>query len=113
LSWAEFTPQLDGLSTWEVQLVRSHPVIRYFLYRLSTVAERKALFPASEKYYLAQARLSDRRWKFNVRKQWPMADDIAAILTRGPLCAAKPKARRNVADALLWCDFSVIRWPIQ
>jgi hypothetical protein len=61
-------PKLDGMSAEGLQQVREHPVVRYVLYRLSSDADRRTLFPASAEYYLAQAQISDRRWKFQCQK---------------------------------------------
>ena len=68
LPFTELTSRLDGMSAEDVAQVRNHPVVRYIAYRVCTPAEQQAYFPASEEYYLAQARISDRRWKFQSNK---------------------------------------------
>jgi hypothetical protein len=65
---AELTADLDHMPAADIQQVREHPVVRYILYRISTPAERRVHFPASEEYYLAQAQIGDRRWKFQCQK---------------------------------------------
>jgi hypothetical protein len=57
--------KVDGMSAEDLDQVRSHPVVRYVAYQVYSPAQREAHFPASEEYYLAQARISDRRWKFD------------------------------------------------
>jgi hypothetical protein len=64
LTLTEFMSELDGMSAEDLQQVRNHPVVRYFTYRVCSDAQRQKIFPASEEYYLAQARIADRRWKF-------------------------------------------------
>jgi hypothetical protein len=64
LNFPEFLSALDGMPPEDLQQVRSHPVVIYMMYRVTTSGQRRELFPASEEYYLAQARIADRRWKF-------------------------------------------------
>jgi hypothetical protein len=68
LTLTEFMSELDALTAEDLQQVREHAVVRYFTDRLVTPTERWALFPAAEEYYLAQARMFDRRWKFQCQK---------------------------------------------
>ena len=68
LDLAEFSSALDGMSAEDLQQVRRHPVVTYIAYRVCSPAQRQAHFPASEEYYLAQARMADRRWKFQCHK---------------------------------------------
>ena len=68
LNLAGFLSALDGMSAEDLQQVRNHPVIRYITYRVCSDSERREHFPAAEEYYLAQARISDRRWKFQCQK---------------------------------------------
>jgi hypothetical protein len=64
----ELLAEMDHMTDDEIRQVREHPVCRYIAYRVSTPAQRQAHFPCSEEYYLAQARMSDRRWKFQCQK---------------------------------------------
>jgi hypothetical protein len=68
LDLAGFMSALDGMSADDLQQVRDHPVVIYIMYRVTTPAQRRELFPASEEFYLAQARIADRRWKFQCQK---------------------------------------------
>ena len=79
LDLAEFSSRLAGIWAEDLEQVRRHPVVIYIMYRISSAMARSAKataeereeglrslrrFPASEEYYLAQARIADRRWKF-------------------------------------------------
>jgi hypothetical protein len=61
---------IDGMSVEDLQQVRSHPVVICVIYRVTTPAQRREHFPAPEEYYLAQARIADRRWKFDSARDW-------------------------------------------
>ena len=43
----------------DLHQVRRHLAVVYFRYRCCTDSKRQALLPASEEYYLAQARMAD------------------------------------------------------
>jgi hypothetical protein len=68
LDLAGFLAATADMSAEDLQQVRSHPVVIYIMYRVSTPAQRRELFPASEEYYLAQARIADRRWSSSVKR---------------------------------------------
>lgn len=79
LGLAGFLSALDGMSEDDLQQVRGHPVVRYIAYRVCSDAQRQALFPASEEYYLAQARMADRLGSFNVRRHLSPDSDVPSF----------------------------------
>ena len=60
--------EMDGMTDEDICQVREHPVVQYIAYRVCTPAQRRVHFPCSEEYYLAQARIADRRWKFQCER---------------------------------------------
>ena len=65
---SELMAEMDGMTDEDIRHVSEHPVVRYIAYRVSTPAQRRELFPASEEYYLAQARMADRLGSFQCQK---------------------------------------------
>ncbi len=61
---SELWSAMDDMTDKDIRQVREHPVVRYIAYRITTPAQQRGFFRASEAYYLAQARIADRRWKF-------------------------------------------------
>jgi hypothetical protein len=64
----ELYSAMDDMTDEDICQVRNHPVVRYIVYRVLPPAERREHFPAAEEYYQAQARMADRRWKFQCQK---------------------------------------------